>query len=225
MAKAKVRMDFTTKPVPVKIQYGRDRVVDITGNGNFTTPEPPLADITNACSDLETKYNAAQGGGTSQTTAMKASEKVWDNKMRQLANYVTRIADGDVVIITSAGFTPTQTEPSPIGVPDKVENLTAKHGEQAGTVITNCNVVKNTKGYVTILTNSSTLPLVTTPVGVVLQSDAALPAGVFVLINTSTNRKATFNNLVSGTRYFIRKYAFNAAGKGADSDAVSIVAP
>lgn len=225
MGKAKVKLDFIKLAVPAKIQYGRDRVIDLTGNANFTTPEPSLAEITDACNDLETKYNAAQGGGPAQTTAQNQSEKVLDERMRKLANYVTRIADGDVVIITSAGFTPTQTEASPIGAPDKVENLTAKHGEQAGTIHTNCNVAKNTKGYVTIITNSSTLPLVTTPDGVLLQSAAAIAAGIFLLVNSSTSRKTTFNNLVSGTRYFIRKYAFNAAGKGADSDVVSIVAP
>lgn len=225
MAKAKVKINFIKLAVPQKIQYAKDRVIDITGNGNFTIPEPPLADITSAANDLETKYNLAQGGGPAQTTAQNESEKVLDERMRKLAAYVSRIADGNVVIITSAGFTPTQTEPSPLGLPGKAENLVLKHGEQSGTILTECDKVNGAKGYVTIITVSAAPPLAIVNGAVVIQSTAVVPAGLFILVHTSTNRKAIYSGLVSGTRYYIRKYAFNAAGKGADSDVINIVAP
>lgn len=234
MAKAKVKLDFIALPIPQKIEYVRDRVGDMTGNSNFPTPDVPLATITTAVNDLETKYLAAQGGGTAQTAAQNASEEALDDLMREEAGYVTRIADGNVVIITSAGFTATQTEPSPVAAPAKVQNLTLKHGVQPGTILTNCDSADGAKGYVTIITNTPNAPISVNNGSVVLQTGNApsplpVPAPIgqnlFMLFNANTFRKITFSGLTSGTRYYVFKYAFNAQGKGADSDVISIIAP
>ncbi|MBI4929846.1 MAG: hypothetical protein HY841_03725 [Bacteroidetes bacterium] len=233
MAKARVSLEFIKLSVAPKIQYVRDRVGDMTGNPNFTTPDVPLATITTAVDDLETKFNAAQGGGPAQTAAQNASEEALDDLMREEAGYVTRIADGDVVKITSAGFTATQTEPTPAAIPAKVENLTLKHGDQSGTILTNCDVVEGAKGYTTIITDNASAPLTVQNGSVVLQMGATSPIPVpvpvgqnlFLLFNAATSRKASFSGLTSGTRYYCWKYAFNSKGKGADSDVVSIIAP
>ncbi|MBI4929812.1 MAG: hypothetical protein HY841_03550 [Bacteroidetes bacterium] len=234
MAKARVKLDFILLSVAPKIQFVRDRVNDMTGNANFPTPDVALAIITTAVNDLETKFNLAQGGGPAQTAAQDASEEALDDLMREEAGYVTRIADGDVVKITSAGFTATQTEPSPIAIPDKVQNLILKHGSQSGTILTTCDPVEHAKGYVTVISDNATAPITVNNGSVVLQMATApspipVPAPVgqnlFLLFNASSSRKALFSGLTSGTRYYCFKYAFNSKGKGADSDVVSIVAP
>lgn len=232
MAKARVKLDFINLPIPAKIEFVRDRVGDITGNANFPTPDVPLASITTAVDDLETKHLAAQGGGSAQTAAQDASEEALDDLMREEAGYVTRIADGSVVMITSAGFAATQTEPSPIAIPAKVENLTLKHGDQPGTISTTCDVVENAKGYVTIITDNASAPITVENGSVVLQMGAGpspIPVPViqnlFLLFNAATSRKTSFSGLTSGTRYYCHKFAFNSKGKGADSDVVNIIAP
>ena len=102
MAKAKVKIDvYMSLNIPGKIQYARDRVIDMTGNPNFTTPNPPLLVVKGAADDLETKYNLAQGGGPADTTAQNAAELVLDDLMRKEAAYVDSVADGNTVIITS----------------------------------------------------------------------------------------------------------------------------
>jgi len=225
MAKARVKLDFINLPIPQKIEFVRDRVVDMTGNVNFPTPDVPLADITTAVDDLETKHLGAQGGGEAQTQAQDASEEALDELMRQEAAYVTRIANGSTVIITSAGFDFTQTEPSPVAVPAKVETLKLKHSDASGTIITTCDPVENAKGYVTIITDTQNAPITIVNGSIVFQTAPTSPAGIFLLFNADTFRKSTFSGLISGTRYYVFKYAFNAQGKGTNSDVVSIVAP
>src|SRR3990172_1730011 len=108
MATSKVNKSlFILLHPSLKITYSRDRVIDMTGNPNFVTPLPSLATVTTVTDDLETKQLAAEGGGTAQIAARDAAEEVWKNTMRQEADYVDTIAQGNVVIITSAGFTAT----------------------------------------------------------------------------------------------------------------------
>jgi hypothetical protein len=220
MAKAKCKLDFIELPVPDKIQFARDRVDDMTGNAYFTTPDVPLANITTAADDLETAYNAAQGGGPAETAAQNAAEAVLDDLLRKEAAYVDRIADGDVVKITSAGFTPTETTLTPVTPPAKPENMKLKHGEQEGTIIVTCDKVENAKGFVTIITpdQAATIAAVGEDVHV-----SNIPTGLIVCV--SSGRKTTHGSLRSATRYYVRRYAFNAAGRSPDTDVISIVAP
>jgi len=220
MPKAKVKINFIKIPIPEKIQYARDRVTDMTGNANFTTPSPTLISITAAALTLETKYNKAQGGGPADTIAQNAAELALDNLMRSEANYVDSIALGSEVIISSAGFTPTQTEQTPVLKPVKPENLKLKHGEQPGTITTICDKVEDAKGYVTMIS--------TAPDGMITVSgdDVLITSGTgVVIVNISSNRKSAHDGLTSATKYYVRKFAFNAAGRGPDSDVLPIVAP
>lgn len=220
MAKAKVKINFIRLPIPEKIEYARDRVVDMTGNPNFTTPSPPLATISAAALDLEKKYNKAQGGGPADTIAQNAAELVLDNLMRDEADYVDSIAVGNAVIISSAGFTPTQTAQTPVQKPLKPENLKLKHGEQPGSISTVCDKVKNAKAYVTVISTSADGQVTVSGDDVLITSGTGV-----VVVNVSTNRKSAHGGLTSGTKYYVRKFAINAAGRGPDSDVIPIVAP
>jgi hypothetical protein len=220
MAKAKSKLDFILLPIPEKIQFARDRVIDMTGNPLFTTPNPALALITAAATSLETKYNAAQGGGPADTAAQDAAEITLDDLLRKEAAYVDSIADGNVVTITSAGFTPTETVHAPLAPPAKPENMKLKHGDQPGTIIVTCDTVPNARGLVTIITSDATASIVVSGDDVNVTNITGT-----LIINTSTSRKTTHGSLVSATRYYVRRYAFNAAGRSPDTDVISIVAP
>lgn len=220
MAKSKVLLDFINDSVPVKIQYTRDRVIDMTGNANFTDPDVTLDDWGTSATDLETKYNAAQGGGPAQTELQDAAELVMDDLSRKQAAYVDRIADGSKVIITSAGFSASDIEATDLPVPEKPENHKLLHGEQQGTVISQINKLTGSRGFVTVVKDDPAVDIVVN--GDQLTINAG---GSKVVIHVGTKRKATITNLVRGTIYYITKYGFNAAGRGADSDGEDIVAP
>jgi hypothetical protein len=219
MAKAKVKIDvYTSLNIPGKIQYARDRVDDMTGNANFTTPSPALLLVTNAAQDLEDKYQAAQGGGQAQTAAMYASEAALDDLMRREAAYVDTVAQGNVVVITSGGWTPTKTEKVPLQAPDKVEGLTLKQSPQSGTFTSSSNPVENAKGFVTIISQMENPPI-TIDGEEFIVGNSVTP----IIIHTGGGRKATHTGLTPGTKYYVRKFAFNTAGRGPDSDVISIM--
>lgn len=220
MAKAKVLLAFLREPVPNKIQYTRDRVADMTGSANFPGPDVDLGDWGDAATTLETKYNAAQGGGPAQTAAQEAAELALDNLSRKQAAYVNRIADGSKVIITSAGFAATDVERSPVQAPEKPENHNLTHGEQQGTIISNIYALKGAKGFVTVVKDDPDVKVVFTG----NQMTIAM-GGKQVVIHVATKRKATITNLSRGAIYYVTKYGFNASGRGPNSDTEDIVAP
>ncbi|HLG33588.1 MAG TPA: fibronectin type III domain-containing protein [Bacteroidia bacterium] len=220
MSKAKVKITFIKIPIPEKIEYARDRVTDMTGNPNFVMPDPALPVVGAAATDLETKYNKAQGGGPADTIAQNAAEEVLDDLMRDEADYVDDIADGSEVIISSAGFTPTQTEQTPVQKPLKPENLKNKHLDQPGSISSVCDKVENAKAYATVIATSQDGQVTVAGEDVIITSGTGV-----VIVNISTNRKTTHTGLTSGTKYWVRKFAINAAGRGPDSDVIPIVAP
>ena len=220
MAKSKVLLDFLTEPIPYKIQYTRDRVIDMTGNSNFTDPDVPLDDWGDAATTLETKYNAAQGGGPAQTEEQDAAELAMDDLSRKQAAYVDRIADGSKVIITGAGFSVTDIVPTALPAPEKPENHKLAFGEQQGTIISNINALKGSKGFVTVVKDDPATQVVINGDQMVITIGEKQ-----VVIHAGTNRKAIITNLNRGTIYYVTKYGFNATGRSPDSDSEDIVAP
>ncbi len=218
MGKAKAKLDFIELPVPTKIQFGRDRVIDMNGKPEFATPDIPLPDITLVCKELEDAYNAAQGGGTHEKDEQDKKEKVWDDKMRKEAAYVTRIADGDVAIITLAGFTPTETEATPSAPPAKVEGYKATRDDQSGIINLTSDVMENVKGYVDIVSEDP-------DVSITIINDQMMisPSLKPVYILAGTTRKTSISNLTPAVKYYFLRYAFNAAGRGANSEKISIM--
>ena len=143
-----------------------------------------------------------------------------DDLSRKQAAYVDRIADGSKVIITSAGFTATDIEPSPVPAPEKPENHKLTHGEQQGTIISDIDTLQRSRGYVTVVKDDPATQVVITG-----DQMAITIGGKQVVIHVSTKRNATITNLSRGTIYFVSKYGFNASGRGPDSDTEDIVAP
>ena len=103
--KARVAISsFTSLPVFLFIAYMRNVVVKMTGNVNYTTPIPPLADVTTALDDLETKAVKAQTGTTEDTAIRNVA---WDGAAdiaRTLAGYAQLTANFDIEKLLSSGF-------------------------------------------------------------------------------------------------------------------------
>lgn len=91
-------------PVPDLIQRARQIVVQMTGNANFTTPSPTLANITGAANAAETAYEAALDGGKTLKAVARAKEQVLRNLLTLLASYVDNVSQGDTIKILSSGM-------------------------------------------------------------------------------------------------------------------------
>jgi len=220
MAKQKVKLSFILLSVPVKVDFAKNTVTKMTGNAFFATPAVSMAAMQAAAVDLETKYNAAQVGGELQTAEQDAAELVLDDLLRKQAAYVTAIADGNEVKIFSAGFQPTKKDKEPIPLPTKVENMKLKPAEQAGSFSKINDKTANAKVYVTLLSTNPVFPVTVDGNLLVVQMGADK-----LIIDVSTERKRTYENLTSATKIYVKTSAFNAAGKGPDSDTVNITVP
>jgi hypothetical protein len=204
MAKFLVKLSLDRKSIPVKIEFGRQVVIAMTGNANFATPSPGLAVITAATDDLETAYNDAQVGGTLQTALMYEKERDWDSKMTALGNYVDNIAMGDQAIILSAAME-TKKQSTPVGIPARVENVkvSALH---SGELFIKWKSVFGARSYLGYLKIDG-------------EGDEE-----YQLLIKSTRAKATVTGLTSGTKYVIVIEAIGSAGVGELSDiATSVV--
>ena len=99
-----VSLKLSQQNVPTKIENARHYVTAITGNANFATPVPALANITTAVDELEVAYNAALAGGKALTAVMRDKEAQLDNLVTLLSHYVSATANGSDTIILSAGM-------------------------------------------------------------------------------------------------------------------------
>ncbi len=116
-------------------------VTAMTGNTNFTSPTPPLADLTTNAyflgiliADRDALLSQAQ----TKTVAIRAMRNAGEGLLNSEANYVADKANASVdplnppeEIVTSADMTVAAT-PSPVGPMPKVEGLHATTLVKAG---------------------------------------------------------------------------------------------
>lgn len=205
---AQIKVGISNKSVPDKIQFARQIVLDMTGNGNFTTPAPALAAITAAANALEAAYNDAQAArqtAKSLTSLQNQKDAELMLLLMQEANYVQNASRGDRAKIESSGFG-VRNAPSLIGPLPAPANVTVVPTEESGAVGMNWDKVRGARSYI-----------------VERATDA--PQLDWVPAISTTKSKALINTITSGTKYWFRVAGVGAAGQGPWSDAVAKYAP
>lgn len=206
---AQVKVGTAAMPIPDKIQFARQIVIDMTGNANFTTPAPTLASITTAATALESAYNAAQTArqvAKGLTTAQDAKNIALDLLLSQEGNYVENTSGGDAAKIESSGFSVGNPK-TPIGPLLAPLNLVAKPSESEGTADLKWKSVRGAGTY-----------------NITRATDPNVEAS-WVVAGASTKTKASVNTMTSGTKYWFRVAGVGAAGQGPWSDPVPMIAP
>lgn len=90
-----------------KVTKAETLVTNMTGNPNFTTPVPALADLTTKATALQsalTASNAIRQASQAQTDLMHLIEGELEDMINQLASYVDNTAAGDKQKILTSGF-------------------------------------------------------------------------------------------------------------------------
>lgn len=206
MSYAKLGLDGLT--VPAKIQYARRLAAGITGNPNFTAPNPPAATVSAAADGLETAYNDAQAArlaAKTKTSLQDEQSAAVDLLVAQLASYVDNASGGDATKIESAGFAVRAT-PAPIGELPAPTDLQVLPSEHAGSADVSWKSVYGAKAY-----------------SIERAEDA--PTLEYRVIGNSTKKATALNSMVSGKKYWFRVAAIGAAGQSAWSDPVPLFAP
>jgi hypothetical protein len=176
-------------------------LTSMTGNTNFPTPIPALADVTTAA-DAYTAALAKAGTGNRIDVADKnAKRETLIGLLRSLSTYVNLVAKGDAAMILSSGFNISKDR-QPVAL-TKPENLRVENGLGSGQLFVTVKAVKGAYAYLHEYT-----------------TDATLAPGSWVTTNSTASRY-TFNNLQPGTLYYCRVGAVGSNNQLLYSDAVS----
>ena len=206
---AQVKLNVQSYTIPEKVQKMRQIVTAMTGNANFTTPDPALTAIADGADALETAYNTAQAAreAAKQKTDLQDTANVAANALLTAeGNYVQSKSGGNGPKIQSAGMD-IRADAAPVGDLPAPANVSASEGDHDGEIDLHWNRVKGAKSYVVQYTTTPT-------------NNASWVNGP-----VATKSKATVTGLNSATKYFLRVAGIGAAGQGAFSELASQVAP
>jgi len=205
----KVKLNLRNLTIPEKVARAQQIVAALTGNSNFPTPHPALAEVTAAAGALETAANAAQAArleARRRTAARDVKEDELTQLITQLGGYVESVAGGDEALIMSAGLEMRSERTTDSNAPTAPETLTATTGNHEGEVELSWDTVRGARSYVV---ERSTDP----------QAASWTQAGV------SPRSSLIVEGLESGKRYYFRVAAITLNGQSPWSNHAVKVAP
>lgn len=170
----------------------------MTGNTNYPTPVPALADITIALADYHEALAHALNGGTDRTTVKNEKREALEELLSALALHVQANCKKSLGILVSSGFEARkQTNTLTAEELDKPANFKADHGPNPGCARLSTGKVDGARTY--------------------MFEYAAAPLGENPqwTVRPCTARTCLIEGLTSG-----QQYAFRVAGVGAGSTLV-----
>ena len=204
---AKVKLDLQNYSITELFEYARNIVTALTGNADFLTPDPALADVTTAADDLETAYNASQVArqdSQEKTTIMYDKKDALNKIITRVGLYVENTSDGDTAKIESAGMDVRATAGASTP-PDVPHALSATAGDMEGEIDLHWEPSSRAKSYVIQQSND--------------------PPGTWSQAGVITKSKYSVLNLTSGDKYWFRVSAVGTAGQSGWSDPATRIAP
>lgn len=196
----KVKLNLRLKTLDEKTDLTAMIVTKTTGNANFPTPNPPLADLTSKRTAVLAKkaaVDAARSTLAQLEDELDALERELDALLTSFGAYLQNASGGDGPKILSAGVE-IASKPSPIGELLPPGNLRSSGGDHDGEVDCMWDPVRGANAYIARCATSTN--------------------GPWTNFYTGTNSKCTAPNLTSGTEYFFEVAAVGAAGQSAWSD-------
>ena len=209
MAKAKLSLS-TLNPQEI-IELTTQIVTMMTGNANFTTPNPTLAAITtqkNTTNTSITAYDTAKAAADAALATRDANVSTLKNMLTQLVGYVENVTGGDAAKIESAGMAVRASSTAPVGPMTQVLDLVLSEGDFDGTLDGVWKPLRGAKSYE-------------------IQISADPPTGTsWAAKMTASKSSATVEGLTSGAKLWARVRAVGADNKpGPWSDPAVKVVP
>lgn len=176
----------------------------LTGNPNFPTPVPSLAELQAALTAYETALVAAHSRDIVKVAAKRATRTALENLLANLGMYIMWVANGNEEMLISSGFDLSkQREPVSLQEPGVV---TVSNGNSSGRLVASIKKVKGAYSYVYQVT-----------------ADPLLADGTWTNM-TLNSSKGIFENLTPGQRYYIRVAAVGSGTQIAYSPVSSHIA-
>lgn len=206
---ATIKLNLSKLSLNGKLDLAKQIVKAMTGNANFTTPNPTLAQITTAAANLEAaraELLSLRAEAKNKTIVQAQLEDALEKLLTQLASYVENISASDPAIITSAGMN-IKSASTPAGQLDPPAAFATTTGDSDGELDVSWNSDPAARSYV------------------IETSTQAPPNAVWTQAKTTTKSKETLTGLTSGQRYWVRVAAIGTTGQSGWSDISTRIAP
>ncbi len=171
----------------------------MTGNANYPSPTPPLATVQTSFDAYKTAAADAAQGGVQNTAVRNARRSELVALLRQLANYVSSTANGNMETLLSSGFPVQKPTRTPVGPLPAPYPPTVTQGPVSGTLSAVSSPVYGATSY------NWSLALASAP-----DTD--------VQTAQTTGARTLFTGLTPGQIYVISLNAVGAAGVSDWSD-------
>ena len=205
---AKVKLNLKDKTDSELYEFAQQHITAMTGNVNFTTPDPLapafLTLVTNFNTALQNAI-AAQQAAKEKTSLKEDARAALETGLRARGNYVDNKSNGVEAIILSSGL-PVQNPATPIGELAAPANLVADMGSLEGQIKLKWKGVRGAVSYI-------------------VHKSAEVAPRVWSQVTISPNSRAVVTGLSSGETYAFRVAAVGAAGQGPWSDEAVKMSP
>ena len=162
----------------------------MTGNINFTTPVPTLAELQNANDTYNLALTAAAGLDRTQVALKNEARQTLEVTLSRLGMYVMNVALGNATMLTTSGFT--LNKPGEVVYIDNPGNVTIANGVTAGEMVVSVVAVNGAKSYQHLIATEQ-------------------PTDATEWKSTSSSRsKFTYINLQPGKQYWVRVAAIGS---------------
>lgn len=153
------KLGLSRRPLLTRLQRVQDIITAMTGNANFTTPNPPLATVQLQLTATETAFTAYDNAKSDCRVKLDERTAELENLMgllTQLATYVDHQANGDPAIINSSGME-VRASNQPVGELPPPAALSAESTDLEGAVRLSWPSVPDAKNY-TLQRHADPLP-------------------------------------------------------------------
>lgn len=204
---AKIKTGLSGLNATELVAKSKGLVRSLTGNANFPTPEPALADITVKQEQLLDLIADVENRERNAVNLRNACAKELVAMLNKLAAYVTMTGNEDARILETSGFEMYKT-PEPVGPLMPPLRFLASRTTHKGQVELTWAHVKGSKSYQIQMTTG----------------DPAAANTVWTTEKVTATNKALIDNLTPGVTYSFRAMAINTADESEYSDAAIIMA-
>jgi hypothetical protein len=184
--------EFVRYTIDDYISFGINAVGHVTGLVPLASIQPTPAAVQTGLDDLITKNGAAKNGGRVERLARNASHKSSIGQVRQWANYIDFMADGDISMIVEAGFQPRRAS-TPSQVAAIPANVRAAYNDMTGEMLLRCKGGRNVRNFSIQYAESADGPWIDLPL-------------------TTKARGTVVSGLTPGKMYWFRMKANGAKG-------------
>ena len=198
-----IKLDLQGKRMSEKLALVNNVAATLEGSTVFPAPPVSAAQLKALGTELEDAIAAAMDGSRAARAARNAVLKRAEEALRQVADYVRMVAQGDAVKLTQSGFALTRDR-KPLGIVGTPLLTTARMTGRPGEADLRWTGVRGRRVYHVYVT----------------EQDPALPGVEWTLTGVTSRTRFVADSLVPYKAYWFCVSAIGSAGEGVKSDPV-----